>query len=199
MASGYRGCTARCTLSDRRQWPRISLALNPGYAVSMVRYRRNFVAGGTFFFTVTLADRRSCVLIDYVDALRGAFRTTRRTHPFAIDALVILPDHLHVIMSLPEGDADFPNRWHLIKRRFTTVVTKTGTTVARRPNGEVALWQRRFGNTLFATTGISNGTSITSTSIRSSTGWSRECATGRTRRSIVTCGVDCCPAIGPEN
>ena len=70
----------------------------------MVRYRRNFVAGGTFFFTVTLADRASRALIDHIEALRAAVREIRAAHPFAIDAVVILPDHIHIVMTLPEGD-----------------------------------------------------------------------------------------------
>jgi putative transposase len=110
----------------------------------MVRYRRNFIAGGTYFFTVTLADRRSSALTDHVDALRAAFRATRRGQPFMIDVVVILPDHLHIVMTLPDGDADYPNRWRLIKRRFTDAVAKSGAPLARRPNGEHALWQRRF-------------------------------------------------------
>jgi putative transposase len=93
----------------------------------MVRYRRNFVAGGTFFFTATLVDRSSRALIDHIEALRVATRDTRRSHPFAIDAIVVLPDHLHVVMTLPEGDADYPNRWRLIKRRFTDAVVSLVT------------------------------------------------------------------------
>lgn len=100
--------------------------------------------GGTFFFTVTLADRRSSAPTDHVIQLRDAFRVTRRAHPFFIDAIVVLPDHLHVVMTLPDADADFPMRWQQIKRRFTTAVTKTGAPVARHDNGEHALWQRRF-------------------------------------------------------
>jgi len=73
----------------------------------MVRYRRNFLAGGTFFFTATLADRTSSVLTNHAAALRLAVIATRRDHPFTIDAVVILPDHLHIVMTLPEGDADF--------------------------------------------------------------------------------------------
>ena len=110
----------------------------------MVRYRRNFVAGGVYFFTATLADRRSSTLIDHIGALRRAFRITRQAYPFAIDAIVVLPDHLHVVMTLPAGDADFPNRWRLIKRRFTDVVMNTGASVACHRNGQPALWQRRF-------------------------------------------------------
>jgi len=110
----------------------------------MVRYRRNFVAGGTFFFTATLADRTSSALTDHINALRAAVRLTRRQHPFAIDAAVILPDHLHVIMTLPPNDSDFSIRMSLIKRRFTAAASKSGSVVARNTNRGSAVWQRRF-------------------------------------------------------
>jgi len=71
-------------------------------------------------------------------------RATRDAHPFIVDAVVVLPDHLHIIMTLPQDDADFSNRWRLIKRRFTDAVLKAGVTVAHHRNGEYALWQRRF-------------------------------------------------------
>src|SRR5216684_8966476 len=106
----------------------------------MVRYRRNFIAGGTFFFTVTLVDRTSRTLVEHVEALRAAMIETRQSHPFTIDAVVVLPDHLHLVMTLPEGDAEYPNRWRLIKRRFTDGVIKSGTVVARYRNGEPELW-----------------------------------------------------------
>jgi putative transposase len=73
----------------------------------MVNYRRNFVPGGTYFFTVTLADRRSSVLVDHVDLLRNALRKARQERPFIIEAIVILPEHLHAIFTLPPGDSDF--------------------------------------------------------------------------------------------
>src|SRR5438270_6702552 len=110
----------------------------------MVRYRRNFIAGGTYFFTATLADRRSRALVDHIDALRAAVRLTRAAHAFAIDAVVILPDHLPIVMTLPEGDSAFSNRLSLIKRRFTTALMCAGIPIPRHPNGEHALWQRRF-------------------------------------------------------
>src|ERR1700730_12011980 len=84
----------------------------------MVLYRRNFLPGGTFFFTVTLDDRRSSALVDHVALLRAAFRKARAVQPFAIDAIVVLPDHLHAIMTLPPGDSDFSNRWRRIKGAF---------------------------------------------------------------------------------
>src|SRR6266699_3836314 len=63
----------------------------------MVHYRRALVPGGTFFFTVTIADRRSSILVQNIASLRHAFRVTRKERPFVIDAIVILPDHLHAI------------------------------------------------------------------------------------------------------
>jgi putative transposase len=65
-------------------------------------------------------------------------------HPFAIDAIAVLPDHLHMVMTLPDGDADYSNRWRLIKRRFTESVLQSRASVERHRNGELALWQRRF-------------------------------------------------------
>jgi putative transposase len=110
----------------------------------MVRYRRNFIPGGTYFFTVTLADRRSNALVDHIGALRLAFRAASRARPFAIDAIVILPDHLHAILSLPSNDADFPGRWRRIKGHFSSALIEAGLHLQRRPNGDLALWQRRF-------------------------------------------------------
>lgn len=110
----------------------------------MVRYRRNFAAGGTFFITATLADRHSRMLVDKISALRTAFSRTRKQHPFSVDAIVVLPDHLHIMMTLPQDDADFSNRLSLIKRRFTAGALQSGPSITRRPNGEIALWQRRF-------------------------------------------------------
>jgi putative transposase len=110
----------------------------------MVRYRRNFAPGGTFFFTAPLHDRRSSALIDHVEKLRSAFRVTRAERPFTIDAIVILPDHLHVIMTLPEDDSDFPGRWKRIKNLFTRRLVASGAPVSRNHRGEFALWQRRF-------------------------------------------------------
>ena len=132
----------------------------------MVRYRRNFVAGGTFFFTLTLADRSSRALIDNVEALRAAVKKTRGSHPFSIDAVVVLPDHLHIVLTLPDGDADYTNRWRLIKRRFTDAVMKSGlrshviATASPRSGSVVS------GSTLFGTTGTSSGTLTTFISIR---------------------------------
>ena len=110
----------------------------------MVGYRRNFVPGGTFFFTVTLSDRRSSLLVERTALLRDAFRVTRGERPFIIEAIVILPEHLHVVMTLPEGDSDFSGRWRRIKSMFTRQAVAHGAQVTQNRRGEYSLWQRRF-------------------------------------------------------
>lgn len=110
----------------------------------MVRYRRNFVSNGTYFFTVALFDRKSSALVDHVDRLRAAFRAARAERPFEIDAIVILPDHLHAILTLPLDDADFSGRWRRVKGHFSSGLITAGAALARHRNGELALWQRRF-------------------------------------------------------
>jgi len=110
----------------------------------MVHYRRHRIAGGSYFFTVTLNDRRSRVLTDHIDHLRAAFRATQRTKPFVIDAIVILPEHLHTVWTLPPGDADYSGRWHSFKSRFSRALRTAGQPLPRHANGEHALWQRRF-------------------------------------------------------
>jgi putative transposase len=110
----------------------------------MVNYRRNFVPGGRYFFTITLADRRSNLLVNHIGLLRSSFRAARREWPFAIDAIVILPEHLHAILTLPSDDADFSGRWRRIKGHFATELLDSSIKLARRPNGDLALWQRRF-------------------------------------------------------
>ena len=69
----------------------------------MTDYRRNFMAGGSFFFAVNLAERRLPLLTQRIDELRIAFRETRRHHPFTIDAMVVLADHLHAVWTLPRA------------------------------------------------------------------------------------------------
>jgi putative transposase len=110
----------------------------------MVGYRRNFVPGGSYFFTVRLQDRRSSALVDHIDALRAAFRRARRERPFTIDAIVVLPDHLHAILTLPPDDADYSGRWPVIKALFSNRLITLRAPLKRHPSGELALWQRRF-------------------------------------------------------
>ncbi len=104
-----------------------------------MEYRRDRTAGGSYFFTLVTFDRRP-ILIDNIARLRQAFRHVRQNHPFSIEAIVILPDHLHAMWSLPEGHSDYSTRWHLIKRFFSIGFSNSS------PNtrGEKAIWQKRF-------------------------------------------------------
>jgi len=70
----------------------------------MPNYRRNRVPGGTYFFTVNLLDRNSTILVAQIELLRQSVRAARARAPFHIDAWVVLPDHMHSISTLPEGD-----------------------------------------------------------------------------------------------
>jgi len=96
------------------------------------------------------------VLVDHVALLRAALRKTRGAQPFALDAVVVLPEHLHAIMTSPPGDSDFSGRWRRIKAAFTRSVVAAGVPVPRDHRGEYGLWQKRFGNTPFGMTAISN-------------------------------------------
>lgn len=110
-----------------------------------MRYRRVLVAGGTYFFTVNLADRRQSLLIDYIDNLRQSVRKTRELYPFEIIAWVVLPDHLHTIWSLPPGDTDFSMRWNRIKGAFSrSIPVHEMRSSSRTRKRERGLWQRRF-------------------------------------------------------
>ena len=111
----------------------------------MTSYRRNIVPGATYFFTVNIADRRLPLLTNNIGMLRNAIRYTRLRHPFAIDAIVILPDHLHAIWTLPQGDADFATRWRLIKSAFSRSLSADElVTPSRFRKGERGIWQRRY-------------------------------------------------------
>ncbi len=111
----------------------------------MSNYRRNFVAGGSYFFTVTLNDRCSTLLIDKIDLLRGAFREIKREHPFELAAMVVLPEHLHCIWNLPSEDSNYPIRWQKIKALFSKRLPKNEVrSRSRQSKGERGIWQRRY-------------------------------------------------------
>ncbi|UWQ17098.1 REP-associated tyrosine transposase [Jannaschia sp. M317] len=111
----------------------------------MSNYRRAQTPGGTFFFTVNLAVRGETMLTDRIDELRRAYRSVGTDMPFTTRAVVVLPDHIHAIWTLPEGDSDFSTRWRRIKRAFTVSTGETrGRSRSKRRKGEAGLWQRRF-------------------------------------------------------
>jgi len=111
----------------------------------MPRYRRAHVPGGTFFFTVALLERRRRLLVTHADLLRHCFVRVQAAQPFRIDAIVAMPDHLHCIWTLPEGDKDFSSRWQAIKAHFSRDIPPDEWLSARRQaKGERGIWQRRF-------------------------------------------------------
>lgn len=110
-----------------------------------MRYRRAQVPGGTYFFTVCLADRTQDLLTAHIDILRQSMRQVRVDHPFDILAIVVLPDHLHCLWQLPVGDRDYPTRWALIKSGFSRQLPCGETiSLSRHLKRERGIWQRRF-------------------------------------------------------
>lgn len=111
----------------------------------MPNYIRADAPGGTFFFTVALLERRRQLLTDHIEDLRAVMRDARERRPFIIDAIVVLPDHLHCIWTLPPNDSDFSTRWHDIKARFSArIPSGERLSKRRRIKGERGIWQRRF-------------------------------------------------------
>jgi putative transposase len=112
----------------------------------MTEYRRAYAPGATWFFTVNLAQRKNNrLLVDRFDVLREAFTYVRTRHPYRTDALVVLPDHLHCLWTLPPGDSEFSTRWSLVKAYFSRAISKgEQRSQSRVARGERGLWQRRF-------------------------------------------------------
>ena len=114
-----------------------------------MRYRRANLTGGTYFFTLVTERRRPLFREQAaVTQLLQAIEAVRSRHPFEVDAYVVLPDHLHTLWTLPDGDAKFSTRWRLIKEAFTRAYLKTHAaperSASRLLKGEQGIWQRRF-------------------------------------------------------
>jgi putative transposase len=106
----------------------------------MSDYRRFYQAGGSYFFTIVTYDRvKLLTLPDNLSRLKSAFDNVMEKYPFSIEAIVILPDHLHCIWLMPPGDSDYSTRWRLIKSHFSAGFDKSVT-----ERGEKNIWQRRF-------------------------------------------------------
>jgi putative transposase len=116
----------------------------------MSNYRRWRAAGGTYFFTVVAHERQAFLNDEPARrALRHALTAVRRSRPFELDAIVLLPDHLHAIWTLPPGDADYATRWRLIKSSFTHRYFADGgcespRSLSRHAKRERGVWQRRY-------------------------------------------------------
>jgi putative transposase len=111
----------------------------------MPRYRRFKAEGGLFFFTVALADRSSNLLVREIARLRDAYGKATRLHPFETVAVCVLPDHVHALWKLPEGDTNYSSRWSLIKAGFSRNLppapARSRSKMAKREKG---IWQRRY-------------------------------------------------------
>jgi putative transposase len=113
-----------------------------------MHYRRAKTSGATYFFTLVTYRRQP--LFNHPDCtqiLRQAFHTVKQNHPFTIEAIVVLPDHLHCIWTLPPTDANFSKHWQLIKSEFTRhcpTQFRRQRSDARKHKGEQAVWQRCF-------------------------------------------------------
>ena len=112
----------------------------------MPDYRRIWCPGGTYFFTVNLLQRQgNNLLVEHIALLRDAIRLVRLRHPFIIHGWVVLPDHMHCVIELPSGDADFATRWRLIKMEFSRKLPKNEwRSQVRLARGERGVWQRRY-------------------------------------------------------
>lgn len=116
----------------------------------MSHFRRAYVPGGSFFFTV-ITERRAPILCTETARyyLRLILQDCRQRWPFRIDALVLLNDHLHAIWTLPPGDTDYSKRWGWIKKEFTKAwlaadggeQPRSSSRLHQRRRG---VWQRRF-------------------------------------------------------
>jgi putative transposase len=110
----------------------------------MPEYRRAKFKGSVFFFTVVLAERSSNLLVEQVDRLRRIYRTAKERRPFDTVAICILPDHIHAIWALPEGDTDFAIRWNLIKSGFSRGLDARPRSESKILKREKGIWQRRY-------------------------------------------------------
>jgi putative transposase len=110
-----------------------------------MQYRRSNLPGGTYFFTVNLAERKRRLLIEHVEILRRVTAEVKKRHPFHIDGFVVLPDHLHAMWTMPPGDADYPLRWMLVKAGFSRrLKINERRSASRIGKGERGIWQRRY-------------------------------------------------------
>jgi putative transposase len=113
-------------------------------------YRRVFLPGGTYFFTVVTCSRQPIFSNrNAVKVFKEGLQKVNKAHPFIVDAIVILPDHIHTIWTLPENDSDYPTRWRLIKSYFSRLWTEEISTTMEKPasrdkKNEKTIWQRRF-------------------------------------------------------
>ncbi|WED43281.1 REP-associated tyrosine transposase [Legionella cardiaca] len=110
-----------------------------------MQYRRTFALGATYFFTLNLLNKESDLLIQQIHFLKFAFKKVQQKHPFYIDAIVIMPNHWHMIMTLPENDGNYSMRLSLIKSNFSRqIIANEYISLSRQKKRERGIWQRRY-------------------------------------------------------
>ena len=159
----------------------------------MARYRRNFIAGGTFFFTVKLANPKSHLLVEHIGLLRAAYMDVQKQYPFETVAVCVLPNHIHAIWTLPPDDADYSLRWRLIKTKFSAHFPHAeNLSASKQRRNERGIWQRRFyEHTVRDETDLQRCADDT-ISIPSNMNCSAISAIGRFHRFTVMFGMDGC-------
>jgi putative transposase len=134
--------------AKRRGWAFLpSLEACPPFPVIlciMPRYIRAKIKGSVFFFTVVLAERRSDLLVAEINRFRETYRMIQQRRSFETIAICILPDHIHAVWALPEGDGDFSTRWSLIKSGFSRGLDPRSQSASKVGKREKGIWQRRF-------------------------------------------------------
>lgn len=116
----------------------------------MSDYRRIYIPGGTYFFTVITYHRHPFLTTSHArKTFKKAWRIIQSRHPFRLIALSLLPDHLHCMWQLPEEDADYSLRWQRIKELFsknidTRLIHEQMRDASREWKQERCIWQRRF-------------------------------------------------------
>jgi len=111
----------------------------------MRQYIRDRTAGTTYFFTLNLLNRQNNLLTTHIDILRSTYRNAQKSMPYTLHAMVVLTDHLHMLLTLPENDENYPQRISQIKSHFSRALPKIETiNISRQNKGERGIWQRRY-------------------------------------------------------
>ena len=165
-----------------------------------MQYRRTYHPGACYFFTVVTHRRYPWFSNpDAVAQLRLAIQQEKARRPFEIDAFVVMPDHLHAVWTLPEGDSDYSMRWRNIKRAFTASIVASQRPVvsaSRQHKTSKPSGSGDFGNIEFVMNVILSNILITSITTRSNTEWSAGHSIGRLAVSTVISGRVFCQSIG---
>lgn len=163
----------------------------------MTNYRRAIFCGGYYFFTVLTYKRRP-FLVDTLsrDCLRTAWQNVQREKPFEVTALCLLPEHIHCVWLLPEGDNDYSGRWAAIKSGFTRDYLRGGgkeisQSESRKQNGSEGYGKDDSGNIKYEMNRICNGTSIIFITAPLSTNWLSRLKIGTGQPIISLCDLVC--------